>query len=725
MELENLCFWPVFGLLYNHVKIATNYICWRIIMLEVMLNDLPRRLSPFDAVEQCYQEQLRFVAARLKDEVSVLIRCEKQIIPYLQTILKRRLATEGKSICIIDGRETEGGGSGTRLNRIVSQLRDLVNNTEANKVFFLPYLDIITSTSQGGLTMEAREIMTIIHENPMLSLVAFEDPDFSLPDLISQAFPARCEMIGIARNRISSLITEVEARKFAVDKINLMGIFKFVSGLNPVRFREVMGIFSRKADFDPSIKDMYSNYMNELREYTACGGVSLSDIELDRDIAGYDKVKTQIRENVLKLLQSTASMTDEARIRKIESIIPRGLIFHGPPGTGKTLFAKGIAEALNAAIYIVSGPELKSKWVGEGEANVRRLFARARATAPSVIVFDELDSIAGARSGSASDGASQAAHSMVNQLLTEMDGFRKEQMVLVIGTTNFVESLDPAFLRPGRFEFQIEIPYPERDDRRAILDLYNRNFETGLTDDQVSRIADWTGRATELGTPHTGDHLSALIKGLKRYLINKDQEYADERLLTDWLATLAEEAQLSPEEEKIVATHEAGHALIFYLYKRHEEITRITLESGGTDALGFVESISRRPYFYTESRLRSEIGISLGGYAAEKLFFGEVSTGASQDLKKATAIATDMATVYGMAGTPREFTFQDNRPDPYYLPQLSPHINRIIEEVFQEVRGFIEKNRIQLAELVKCLQKQRTLEPADIELFYSPEKLVK
>jgi len=696
-------------------------------MLEVMLNELPRKLSPFDAVEQCYQDQLRFVCARLKEDVSVLIRCEKQIIPYLQTILKRRLAADGKSIGIIDGRESAENqqGPGTRLSRIVSQLRDLVNNTEPNKVFFLPYLDIITSMLPGGLTMEAREIMTTIHENPMLNLVAFEDPDFTLPELISQAFPARCEMLGIARNRISSLITEIEARKFAIDKVNLMGIFKFVSGLNPVKFREIMGIFSRKADYDPTVKDMLPNYMRELRDYTACGGVSLSEIELNRDIAGYDKVKTQIRENVLNLLQATAAMTDENAIRKIESIIPRGLIFHGPPGTGKTLFAKGIAEALNAAIYIVSGPELKSKWVGEGEANIRRLFARARATAPSVIVFDELDSIAQARSANASDGASQAAHSMVNQLLTEMDGFRKEQMVLIIGTTNFVESLDPAFLRPGRFEYQIEIPYPEWEDRRAILDLYNKKFETGMTAAQVDRLAGWTGRSTDLGTPHTGDHLSALIKGLKRYLINHQKDTADEETMQAWLNSLVEKAQLSDNEEKVVATHEAGHALMFFLYGRQSEITRITLETGGSDALGFVESVTRRPYFYTEGRLRSEIGISLGGYAAERLIFGEVSTGASQDLRKATAIATDMATVYGMAGTPREFTFQNNRPDPYYLPQLSPQINRIIDEVYKDVCAFIEKNRGRLTELVVKLQKQRTLQREEVEKIFSPESLQK
>lgn len=694
-------------------------------MLEVALNELPRRLSPFDAVEQCYQDQLRFATARLNEGVSVLVRCEKQIIPYLQSILKRRLATEGKATAIIDGRSDQQSPAGTRLNRIVSQLRDLVNNTEANKVFFLPYLDIITSTLPGGLTMEAREIMTIIHENPMLNLVAFEDPDFPLPELIAQAFPARCEMLGIPRNRIAALICENEARKFAVGNINLMGIFKFTSGLNPVRFREIMGIFARKADYDATIKDMLSNYMKELRDYTACGGVSLSDIELHRDIAGYEKVKKQISENVLNLLQATAALSDENEIKKIESIIPRGLIFHGPPGTGKTLFAKGIAEALNAAIYIVSGPELKSKWVGEGEANIRRLFARARATAPSVIVFDEIDSIAAARTGSSSDGASQAAHSMVNQLLTEMDGFRKEQMVLIIGTTNFVESLDPAFLRPGRFEYQIEIPYPEWEDRKAILALYNRKFETGLTDEQVEKLAGWSGRMTDMGTPYTGDHLNALIKDFKRYLINHRAE-ASEEMLKQWLDGLVERASLTDEEEKVVAYHEAGHALAFFLYNRQAEITRITLESGGSDSLGFVESVNRKVnYFYTESRLKSEIGISLGGYAAEKVIFGEVSTGASQDLRKATAIATDMASQYGMAGVPREFAGRGPGPDPYFLPTLSPHIDRILQEVYLQVRTFLQNNSPLLKKLVEQLQHKRTLSLPDIEELVKGENLIR
>ncbi len=687
-------------------------------MLELKIAELPKKITMYDAVDTCYMDPIRFIWTRLKEGVSVLVRCEKQIVPYLQGTLKKRLAAEGKTVAIVDGRsDPSQNNQTTRVMGIVNHLRTLVNNTEANKVFFLPYLDIVTSTAMGGLSQEGKEIMTIIHENPLLVMVAFEDPDFPLPELISQAFPARTELLGIPRQRLAGLITSDEARKFAVDTINLMGIFKYVSGLNPVRFREIMGIFAHKADFDPAMADQYGNYLRELRDYTACGGVSLSHINLDHDIAGYSGVKQKIHQNILGLLKSTTQTSDEKKIKKIESIIPRGLIFHGPPGTGKTLFAKGIAEAMNAAIYIVSGPELKSKWVGEGEANIRRLFARARATAPSVIVFDELDSIASARTGSSADGAAQAAHSMVNQLLTEMDGFRKEQMVLVIGTTNFVDCLDPAFLRPGRFEYQIEIPYPEWDDRRAILALYNKTLEIGLAEDDIAMLAGWTGRMTELGTPYTGDHLNALMKGFKRHLVNAGHETGTTAIVTEWLKQQSGKTALSPEEEQVVAVHECGHALMFGRAGRLEEIRQVTLESGAANTLGEVRSQARKPNaFYTESKLTAEIGISLGGYAAERVIFGEVSTGASQDLRRATVIATDMVTIYGMGGaiTPRNYTDDQQRPEPYAIARLSPQIDAILTQALEEAVQYLTQYRPYLERLAAELIKRRTLNLEDV-----------
>ncbi len=690
-------------------------------MLEVKLADLPKKLTMFEAVENCYLEPIRFVWSRLREGVSVMVRCEKQIIPYLQGILKKRLTTDGKSVTFVDGRPP--AGSTEQLPRVigmVNQLRSLVNNTEPNKIFFLSYLDIITSTAMGGLSQEAKEIMTIIHENPLLVLATFEDPDFPIPDLIAQAFPARAEMIGLPRGKMPKLITAEEARKFsAADPINLMSLYKYVSGLNPVRFREIMGIFARKADLDPKIPDMLPNYLQELRGYTACAGASLSHIQLERDIAGYPQVKQQIRENILNLLHRANQAADEQEVRQLETIIPKGLIFHGPPGTGKTLFAKGIAEALNAAIYIVSGPELKSKWVGEGEANIRRLFARARATAPSVIVFDELDSIAAQRTGHTGDGGTQAAHSMVNQLLTEMDGFRKEQLVLVIGTTNFLDCLDPAFLRPGRFEYQIEIPYPEWEDRRAILALYNTTFATGLGDADLDLLAGWTSRLTDTGTRYTGDHLNALIRNLKRHLLNRGLPALTGDPLKAWLKHLEGSLALTPEEERVIAIHECGHALLYRRCGRHGEIRKVTLEGGG-NTLGMVESKARRPNaFFTETRLRGEIAICLGGYAAEKLVFGEISTGASADLQTATRIATDMVAIHGMGGptAPRFFGDQDAR-GALHLGQASARIDVLLAEGLAQATQYLQEQRARLERLATLLIERRTLTQDDLAAFF-------
>jgi cell division protease FtsH len=692
-------------------------------MLEVQLSELPRKVSLYEAVEAAYEDQIRFAWSRLREGVPVLVRCDKQIVPFLQGILKKRLATDGRTVTIIDGRPEPGAANpGTRINTMVSQLRQLVNNTEPNKVFFLPYLDILTSPVMGGFSQEGKEIMTIIHENPLLVTATFEDPDFPLPDLIAQAFPARTEMLGIGRQRLAKLITGEEGRKFAVDQLNLMTVFKYVSGLNPIRLREIMGIFARKADLDPALPEMLPNYLRELRDYTACGGAALSSIHLDHDIAGYAGVKRQIRENMLSILQRTARLSDEKDIKRLETIMPRGLIFHGPPGTGKTLFAKGIAEALNAAIYIVSGPELKSKWVGEGEANIRRLFARARATAPAVIVFDELDSIAAARTGNTGDGASQAAHSMVNQLLTEMDGFRKEELVLVIGTTNFVASLDPAFLRPGRFEYQIEIPYPDWDDRRAILAHYTRTFELGLTETDLDLLANWTGRLTSAGTPYSGDHLNALLRELKRHLLFRDMATASADVLRAWLETQAGSTRLTPAEEQVVALHEAGHAMMLHRFGRLDEITKITLDSGAPATLGLVQTRSRPNAFFTESRLKAEMAIALGGYAAEKLVCGEVSTGAGADLLHATAIATDMTARWGMGDlpAPRSFVGDDQRPHPYFLPHLTPRVDALLAEALRESMEWLHEQRPTLDRLTAAIQTRRTLEPADLAGLLPP-----
>src|SRR5436309_7004861 len=233
------------------------------------------------------------------------------------------------------------------------------------------------------------------------------------------------------------------------------------------------------------------------------------------------------------------------------------MIFWGPPGTGKTLFAKAMAAAVGAAITVVSGPELKSKWVGESEDNLRQIFQRARQSAPAIIVFDELDSFATARGTYEGSGVE---HSMVNQLLTEMDGFHREELVFVVGTTNFVESLDPALLRPGRFEFHLHIPYPDEDARREILRIYDRKMALHMTDETLEhavRRTDYVVPGAAAGTLFSGDHLNALCRAVARRRLREGQTGPTapedvERALTEWV----DRQTVTPAQERTVATDE-------------------------------------------------------------------------------------------------------------------------------------------------------------------------
>jgi len=299
-----------------------------------------------------------------------------------------------------------------------------------------------------------------------------------------------------------------------------------------------------------------------------------------------------------------------------------------------------------------------------------------------------------------------------------MDGFRKEELVLVIGTTNFIESLDPAFLRPGRFEEKIHIPYPEWDDRRAILDCYNRKFTLGLSDADLEMLAGWTGRLADSGTPYSGDHLNALLRGLKRHLIHQGLAQATPELLQTWLRSLTGVRPLEPDEERVVATHECGHALLYLKAGRMADIKKVTIESGSANVLGMVCSETRKPNLYfTEARLRAEISISLGGYAAEKLVFNEVSTGASADLSHATMIAQDMVVRYGMgpAAIPRSYLDGNDRPEPYFTAQLAPKVDALLVSLLAETEAWLTERRALLDSMSRLLVEKRTLHPEDLQ----------
>jgi cell division protease FtsH len=273
------------------------------------------------------------------------------------------------------------------MGTLIQQVRDAVRGSVEQKVLVLPHLDLLTSGS-GGLTSEAREVIPLLYENPNILWVGFKDPSFTIPKVIENLFPHHQSLLGLRRERLPHLVTQKEARKLGKD-LDIYGLYKHVSGLNAVRLRRLLGSLEGE-DFpsDPS------PVLQQLRHGTLAGELSVPEIDLDNDIGGYVKVKRRLQREIIDILAHRDACTNVEQVKRIESLVPRGMLFLGPPGTGKTLFAKAMASSLGAAVQVISGPELKSRWVGQSEENIRQIFVRARQSAPSIIIFDEIDSIA-------------------------------------------------------------------------------------------------------------------------------------------------------------------------------------------------------------------------------------------------------------------------------------------------------------------------------------------
>jgi len=442
-------------------------------------------------------------------------------------------------------------------------------------------------------------------------------------------------------------------------------------------------------------------------------------VNLEQDIGGYGEVKERLRAEILAILAAKDRLSDPAQIERIEALIPRGMIFWGPPGTGKTLFAKAMATVLNAAVTVVSGPELKSKWVGESEENLRAVFMKARQCAPSVIVFDELDSFASARGTYTGSGVE---HSMVNQLLTEMDGFRREELVFVVGTTNFVESLDAALLRPGRFEFVLHIPYPNREDRRAILTVHDRRLGLELTDAAFDHACKRTGEPVpgpSGGTPYSGDHLQALCRQLARTRLREGlsgpTHPADiDRAIEQYLDL----PKLLAAEELVVATHEAGHAVVALLCKHASPIDRISIRGDIGGALGYVQHADpAHRYVVTYAQLRDRMCTLFGGREAECLVLDDVSIGSASDLDYASSIARAMVEEYGDGGVELGIGRWAHRREDRGTPtseqargRVDDAIKVILERERARAKQLLEANRPLLIALRDLLLEKKVLD---------------
>jgi cell division protease FtsH len=694
--------------------------------MSVLINekDLPQELTAEQAVEAAYSSELAEVASKVQRGLPALLECDKDLAPFLYMNLRNRLRAVNLRCLYLDGRprqEEQGGAMPMgMMGTMIAQLREAVRGPVERRIVVLPHLDLLT-TSQGGLTAEAREVIPLLYENPELVWVGFKDPSFPLPQVIENLFPHRVSLLGISRNRLRHLITRKESRKFGRE-FNPWALYKYVSGINAVRLRKLLSTLEGE-DYPANPASAF----RQLRQATLGGTLEVPNISFDKDIGGYAKVKDQLRNEVLNLLARKEQLTGEEPIRAIEELIPKGMIFWGPPGTGKTLFAKAMAAEIGAAVTIVSGPELKSKWVGESEENLRQIFHKARQSAPSIIVFDELDSFASARGTYTGSGVE---HSMVNQLLTEMDGFHREEMVFVVGTTNFVEILDPALLRPGRFEFHLHIPYPDADARREIIRIYDRKMDLKMSEETLEYTVKRTGHGylTPQGTPFSGDHINALCRSIARLRLRDGRNDAStsqdvERALTEY----QDRPKMTPAEERVLATHEAGHAICSLFCKHTPPIERITIESDNPWAFGYVRHQDpAHRYIRTRNEYLDAICVALGAREAETLLLDDLSMGAVGDLETATAIARELVEVHGLGGpdvgVARFVSDKDERQRRADLSEsqkdaLDRAVRTILEEGRRRAAEILRDNCTLLEALRDLLMDKKTIDAKTLAQF--------
>ena len=392
------------------------------------------------------------------------------------------------------------------------------------------------------------------------------------------------------------------------------------------------------------------------------------------DIAGYDGVKQEIGE-VVQFLK------DPERFRGVGARIPKGMLLVGPPGTGKTLFARAIAGEAQVPFVNISGSEFMEMFVGVGAARVRDLFAKARAQKPAIIFVDEIDAI-GRKRGTGLGGGHDEREQTLNQLLSEMDGFEEAEGIVVLAATNRPDILDPALLRAGRFDRQVVIPLPTSDERQAILAVHCRGKRVG-PDVDLATVA--------RGTPGmSGADLENLVNEAALIAVRRqgvelsqaDLEAARDRILMGLRRT---SLVLGPEEKKIVAYHESGHALLAQLLEHADPVHKVTILPTGM-ALGATQQLpaedrqlQQKPY------LEDALAVRLGGRAAEEIVFGVPSTGAQDDLAGATELAGRMVREWGMSEALGEMSWGPRGPvflgeDLIHTRDYSDETARVIDE---------------------------------------------
>ncbi len=434
------------------------------------------------------------------------------------------------------------------------------------------------------------------------------------------------------------------------------------------------------------------------------------------DVAGLDEPKTE-------LLEIIDFLKNPQKYRKLGARIPKGVLLVGAPGTGKTLLARAVAGEADVPFFAISGSQFVEMFVGVGAARVRDLFEQAKEKAPCIVFIDEIDTVGKVRGGISATGGTEEREQTLNQLLAEMDGFDPQLGVIILAATNRPEVLDPAILRPGRFDRQIAVDRPDIKGREEILRVHLRKIKMSKAVDLRLLAARTPGFAgSDLANVVNEAALLAARHG-KAEVDMTDFEEAIDRVV----GGLERKSRiLSEKERRVVAHHEVGHAMVASLVPFADPVHRITVIPRGVAALGMTQQLPEEDrYIITKPELLDRIAVLMGGRAAEEVIFGEVSTGAQSDLEKATMLARRMVENFGMSDKLGPLSLGDRGPallggefafgreqsiSEATAEVIDAEMKNLLEQNYERVRGLIREQRGALEQIAEILLQKETLE---------------
>jgi cell division protease FtsH len=443
------------------------------------------------------------------------------------------------------------------------------------------------------------------------------------------------------------------------------------------------------------------------------------------DVAGVDEAKEELKEIV-------AFLKDPVSYGRLGAKMPRGVLLVGPPGTGKTLLAKAIAGEAKVPFFSISGSEFVEMFVGVGAARVRDLFEQARNQSPCIIFIDELDALGKARGISPISSGHDEKEQTLNQLLSELDGFDSTTGVILLAATNRPEILDPALMRSGRFDRQVLIDRPDKVGRIEILKVHVKNIKIDSNfklEDVAALTPGFTG--ADLANLVNEAALSA-TRNKREFVLSEDFTIAIERIV----AGLEKKSRvLNEKEKKIVAYHEVGHAFVAISLPGSDKVRKVSIISRGIGALGYtLQSPLEDRYLMTKEELENKIIILLGGRASEKVFFGNFSTGSSDDIAKVTQIAKGIALKYGMVEELGHISYED--PSEKYLDtsayfgshknysekvaeNIDKKIKELVDVAFEKAINIIKNNKAMIELAAKELLQKETLSEDDLKKYFN------